>query len=165
MMHKQIPDYEGFYDIYEDGRIYSHNSNKFMKLTKTVDGYYSISLSKTGKKKQHKHHRLMMITFKPIKDPDRFVVNHINGNKLDNSLSNLEWCTVEENNNHAIENKLNRGKNKLSDEQVVEIKKHIKSLQPNTIRYISLQIAPLYNISPRTVESIIINRRWNHIHI
>lgn len=164
-MHKQIPGYEGFYDMYEDGRIYSHNTNKFMKLTKTACGYYSISLSKIGKKKQHKHHRLMMMTFKPINDPDRFVVNHINGNKLDNSLSNLEWCTVEENNNHAIENKLNRGKNKLSDEQVVAIKKHIKSLQPNTIKYISLQIAPLYNISPRTVESIIINRRWNHIHI
>ena len=163
-MYKDIPGYEGIYSINEDGHIYSVYTNKIMKLTMNR-GYLVVALSLNGIRKQHKHHRLIMQSFRPISNSNELVVNHINGVRSDNRLENLEWCSVDYNNQHAIENKLNRGKNKLTDEQVIEIKKKISELQPNTIRFISNKICDLYGVSPRTIESIVTNKRWSHIHI
>ncbi len=92
-------------------------------------------------------------------------IDHINENKNDNRIENLEWCTNRENVEHALKTKLNRGNNKLNDNQVIQIKKEIELLKPNTIRSISEQIAPKYNVSPRTIESIICGTRWSHKHI
>jgi hypothetical protein len=159
-----IKGYEGLYSIDENGRVLSLRSNKSMKVTMNR-GYLVVSLSKDGTKRQYKHHRLIMDAFRPIENSSDFVVNHINGIKDDNRLENLEWCTVEQNNSHAIDTGLNRGKNKLTDEQVFDIKKRIKELQPNTIRFISNKICTEYKVSPRTIESIIVNKRWSNIHI
>ena len=164
MICRDIPGYEGLYTIREDGLIYSIKSKKIMKTTLNR-GYLVISLCKDSIRKQYKHHRLLMLTFLPNINHDELVINHINGIRDDNRLENLEWCSVEQNNNHAIENGLNRGKNKLDDKQVIQIKKMIKELEPGTIRSISSKISKHFDVSPRTIESIIVNKRWSHIHI
>jgi len=133
MNKKQIKGFEGIYEIYEDGRIYSYHTNKFMKNIKSKHGYLVISLSKNGVRKQYKLHRLLMSNFNPIDNENEYVINHINGKKDDNRFENLEWCSVQENNDHAIKNGVNRGKNKLKEHQVIQIKKELKCLQPNTI--------------------------------
>ena len=108
-----IPDYEGLYSITKDGQIWSHpKSNKYVKhlkgawLKKTVDnGYEYVSLHKDKKQKKIAVHRLVCLSFfghNPIKRH----VNHINGNKQDNSIKNLEWCTPRENCQHAWDNGL-----------------------------------------------------------
>lgn len=53
-------------------------------------------------------HRLVLSTFSPINDMEQFDVNHINGDKLDNRLENLEWCTRSENIQHSYKNGLQR---------------------------------------------------------
>ena len=70
--------------------------------------YYIRDLS-TGKRKDFKGHRLVAEYF--IDNPNNYpIVNHIDGNKANNHIENLEWCTHSQNNIHAYKNGLNRSK-------------------------------------------------------
>ena len=70
--------------------------------------YYIRDLS-TGKRKDFKGHRLVAEYF--IDNPNNYpIVNHIDGNKANNHIENLEWCTHSQNNIHAYKNGLNKSK-------------------------------------------------------
>lgn len=67
-------------------------------------GYYTYKLY-TGTKPKYKTilvHRLVMMTFNPIENPEKYTINHINMNVADNNIYNLEWCSQEENNQEKI---------------------------------------------------------------
>ncbi|MDN8875546.1 HNH endonuclease, partial [Staphylococcus aureus] len=64
---------------------------------------------KNGQMKQHRIHRLIMLTF-TNKPQDKNVINHIDGDKTNNTLDNLEWCTARENTIHAYRTGLAKGK-------------------------------------------------------
>lgn len=68
------------------------------------DGYIVFRIAVNGVRKHLRAHRLMANTW--LGEHEDLVVNHIDGNKQNNSLDNLEWCTVEENNKHAIKSGL-----------------------------------------------------------
>lgn len=68
-----------------------------------------VCLCKNGKKRQFTIHRLVAFMFIPNPENKPFI-NHINGKKDDPSIKNLEWCTYEENNQHAFKAGLNRGR-------------------------------------------------------
>lgn len=77
-------------------------------------GYARVRLAmKDGSSKSLLVHRLVMLTFDPIENPDLFQVNHKHGVKLDNRYGELEWCTPQENVQHAIRTGLmnNSGEN------------------------------------------------------
>ena len=84
-------------------------------VTKSVwvskSGYRCVDIYENGKAHKHYIHRLLAETFIPNPENKR-TVNHKNGNKLDNRLSNLEWNTDSENISHAYANGLNRATNK-----------------------------------------------------
>lgn len=93
------------YDITEDGKVWSHYSNRFLKMavsTKHHDKYGKYMLSQNGKQRFITAHRLVAFSYldKPI---GRDYVNHIDGDIYNNHVSNLEWVTALENNNHSIE--------------------------------------------------------------
>ena len=118
---KDIKGYEGLYKISNFGRIIRLQYIRRNILTKRVSiyklhfikpilqkGYLSCSLSKNGVIKRFRLHRLIAINFIP--NPNGYkVVNHIDGNKINNSLKNLEWCTIADNNRHAYRTGLNKG--------------------------------------------------------
>lgn len=87
------------------GRVYNFKTNKILK-TGTRNGYGSVELFNNGKSKRINIHRLVGRYFVPGED-DNLVINHIDGNKLNNHDSNLEWCTCGDNNRHAIKTGLN----------------------------------------------------------
>lgn len=94
-MEKHI--FNNNYIIYSDGRIYSNISNKFLKPQINSRGYYIITLCR----KIYQFHRIIAENFIP--NPNNFSdINHINGNKTDNNLENLEWCNRRYNRNHFL---------------------------------------------------------------
>ena len=95
---------DGIYDYYQIsnfGRVYHNYLKIFMKYGKSKDGYYSVGLSTIHGTKQMRVHRLVLIAFKDIPNRDQYQVNHINGDKSCNYLSNLEWVTPSDNMLHA----------------------------------------------------------------
>ena len=96
---KDIKDYEGLYAITRDGRVWSYRSNKFLK-PRLVRGYHQVILCKEGKGKTYYIHRLVAKVFIPNPD-NKPQVNHLDENKLNNSVSNLEWATAKENSNYG----------------------------------------------------------------
>ena len=98
---KAIQGYEGMYEITEDGRVYSHHIKRFRKAHIQNSGYFLIWLYKDNVDKAFLVHRLVAIAY--VSNPDnKEFVNHIDGNKLNNCKSNLEWVTKSENALHAI---------------------------------------------------------------
>lgn len=112
-MKKEIEGYNGNYLIYDDGRVFSVNTGKFMRLNKHYKtGYLSVSLSKNDVKKRLSVHRLVALHFIPNSCNLKNEINHINGIKTDNRIENLEWCTRSENCIHSIKNGLKKPVNK-----------------------------------------------------
>lgn len=86
-----IKNYEN-YLIDTEGNVYNITTNKILKGSIGEHGYKYYRLSKKGKKKMFYAHRLVAETF--LSNPHNFnIVNHIDGNKLNNNITNLEWTT------------------------------------------------------------------------
>ena len=131
-------------------------------------GYCYVGLRKNGTKATFALHQLVAQVFIPNPDNKR-TVNHIDGNKLNNSVTNLEWSTYSENLEHAYKTGLRRAvksgevacknyRRKLTEQQVKEIKRLIaaKSL---TLK----QIANQYDVGRSTIGSIKSGRSWSYI--
>ena len=69
-------------------------------------GYMLVRTRENNKTCYHQVHRAVLSTFCPLLDDSNYQVNHIDGNKSNNNLSNLEWCTCKDNIHHAIQHKL-----------------------------------------------------------
>lgn len=112
---KTIKDYDGMYEISSLGEIRSTNrfvksitgrtrfvAGRIIKPKRNKDGYLFVTLSKNGAIKNQYIHRLSAETFIPNTE-NKPQVNHINGDKTDNNVNNLEWATVSENMKHAYQ--------------------------------------------------------------
>jgi hypothetical protein len=108
------------YKITPDGNIYSKRSNRAMIQQTNANGYKWIQLCVNNKKKNFYIHQLVAQHF--IENPDKKqIVNHIDGNKTNNNVDNLEWVTHSENLIHYhtfLKDKPRKSKNSSSDEEV-----------------------------------------------
>ena len=100
---KDIEGYEGIYQISSHGRVRSFKNGKIKIMKPRINdkGYNTACLRKDGKSKYKLVHRLVAEAFIPNNDGKPYV-NHIDGNKLNNNINNLEWVTPSENTLHAI---------------------------------------------------------------
>lgn len=133
---KDVIGYEGLYQVSNQGRVRSldrnikvkikHNNKalkkgKILKIQKGKSGYIIVALCKDGKVKHYRVHRLVAAAF--IDNPEnKPYVNHINGDKTDNRVENLEFCTQSENVLHSYKIKL-RIINEEQKERIREIGK------------------------------------------
>lgn len=104
---RDIVGYEGLYKVSNFGRVLSLPKNRFKStrlraLVSDKNGYKEVGLSKDKKVSTKKVHRLVAEAFIP-KVEGKNLINHKNGQKDDNRVENLEWCTLQENATHAKE--------------------------------------------------------------
>lgn len=92
------------YEISKSGKIRNLKNGRILKPCVDKDGYLVHCLSEKGKSKTVFLHRIIAITF--IDNPEnKPCINHIDENKLNNDINNLEWCTVKENITHGTRTK------------------------------------------------------------
>ena len=159
---KWISGYEGLYQVSNYGRIKTfprHSRYKEIMIRRPAlgtGGYLQVGLHKNGISKTFDIHRLVAQTFipNPLNLPE---VNHKFGNKFDNCVENLYWCTDEENTHHAVETGLiksgaDRNEAKLTAEQVRWIRENYKPYDPN---FGASALARKFNVSPRTIRRVV----------
>ena len=142
LIWKKIEGYN--YEISTDGDVRNYKTKKVLKLGLDSRGYYrvSFSLGKAGTPKIAFPHRLVAEAF--IYNPEnKSQVNHIDGNKLNNEIGNLEWVTPKENIIHAIETGL------IEDIQVLSNIANKASLVVNSkkVRTINIETGETRNYS------------------
>ena len=117
---KDLVGFEGLYKVGSDGVLYSVRNGRLTRLVGGTDGNYRHhSLRKDGKQYQRTLHSLVAKTFIP--NPEgKAEVNHIDGDKMNNRVDNLEWVTRSENAKHAYDN----GLIKISDEHLHTMRKN-----------------------------------------
>lgn len=94
-----IEGYEGRYRVTRDGKVWSTRRGAF--LAPYLSRYLLVVLCKDGKSKTHRVHRLVASAYlRPVAGKN--VVNHKDGDKTNNAVENLEWVTMDENKNHAV---------------------------------------------------------------
>lgn len=168
-MFKDIPDFEGSYQVSDTGQVVRVGSGKGVKagrtltLSKHKQGYLVASLWKDNKQKNVLVHRLVASAF--IGEiPVAHEINHKNGIKTDNRVENLEIVDRQANIDHAVSTGLIRNKgelnamSKLTAKQVAEIK----------ARYIPYNrgykvLAKEYGVSPELIRNIITRGAWSHV--
>jgi len=156
---KEYPDYA----INEYGVVIFIATRRILRQALNQKGYPSVCLSNKQTKTVH---RLVAITFIPntYNKPE---VNHIDGIKINNFKSNLEWNTTKENIEHKRINCLgktnkakqaaigvNNSQSKLTEKQVLSIRQSTKSLT---------DLALEYNVSTSNIHAILTRRSWKHI--
>jgi hypothetical protein len=173
---KPVSGYDGYYEVSSNGRVRSLDRiidhplvqvrhGKMLKQTPNHKGYMRVSLNKNGNKKQEFVHKLVAQSFiyNIKRNPQ---INHIDGNKLNNNVENLEWCTNKENCQHAAKLKLRspiKGSSHhntvLSEEQVIDLKQKRKE------GWSYLRLMSFFNITKNNVASICTGRTWKHLNI
>lgn len=172
-MWKTIPDYNGLYEASDDGHIrsvtrkitsctgqeYMHHG-KELKPDVLKNGYSIVHLMKDGSRKARYIHRLVAETFLPNEE-NLPTVNHIDGDKKNCSVQNLEWSSYSSNNQHAYDTGLKpRGEGfynaKLCEDDVREIRRNGKCETYKTI-------GDRYHVSPATIRDVLLNKTWRNI--
>lgn len=164
---KDIDGYEGSYQISNLGRIKSLIRKGVTKETILISsisthGYYQITLSLKKKSKTFRIHRLIAKSFIP-NIMNKREINHIDGNKLNNHVSNLEWCTRSENISHAFKTGLSKISTAQKESIANNMRKRIGDKNPKSKKVIDLatgiiygsavDAAKIFNIKPSTLIS------------
>lgn len=100
---KDIKGYEGLYQVSNLGRVKRVRTDRLLKGYKLTGGYLGVNLYKNSVGSTNKIHRLVAQAFIPNPE-NKPQVNHIDEDKTNNVVSNLEWMTATENNNHGTRN-------------------------------------------------------------
>lgn len=159
---KTIPDHPK-YQVSEDGYVYNTVTNRRLRLEETNRGYFRVTLSTNGKTQRISIHRLVATIYLPNPENKDFV-NHKDGNKSNNSVSNLEWATQSENQKHAyvagLQKRTPGWESPLADltrEQVEDIR---KCYVPRKIT--QQQLADKHGVSRETVKDALRGKTYKN---
>jgi DNA-binding XRE family transcriptional regulator len=141
--------YKENYIVTSEGEIYNKKTGRKLKFDKSSK-YYRVQLGKYNKKESV--HRIVASLFIP-NTQNKPCVNHINGNRLDNRVNNLEWCTHSENEIHSRDvlkkqyaNGFDLPQTKISKEESLKIKELFE-----TGEYTKAKLGRMFNVSRKAI--------------
>jgi hypothetical protein len=147
------------YEISESCIIRDKRNGRIKSQYIGSTGYYMVSISTKNKTNPYRAHRLLMQTFVP--NPNGYKeVNHIDGNKLNNDLKNLEWCDHKQNMSHAFKAGLannsgeKNGMAKLRDADIPVIRQFLEN---GLSQY---KIAKMFNVSRSAIMNLKNRSKW-----
>lgn len=157
---KDIPSYEGYYQVSSLGRIRSIGRiKKILRFIVEKKGYLAVSLCVSYQRKIFTVHRIVANVFipNPLGLSD---VNHKNGNKKDNSLNNLEWLSHKDNVRHAMETGITNyiHRSKLTEDDVLNIDRLYFVEKWNM-----QDISKMYGMEVRSIRNILKRKIWKHV--
>lgn len=165
---KDVPGFQGKYQVSNHGRLISIKSGMILKSSPQSRGYYNHVFTSSGSKpKSFLIHRLVAELF--IDNPNNLPeVNHLDFNKANNHHSNLEWVTGKENKRHAIVNDRFGAKQKM-----LGSKNHRSKLKEEDVKVIkslkgvmkSNQLAKQFDVSTTTINTIWRDKVWKHVQL
>lgn len=176
-MRKPIKDLENLYEIDDMGRVYALprwmntpttkylSKEHVLKPYKNCWGYLLVDMRKNGKRYLKCVHRLVAEAFIP--NPEgKTQVNHINGDKSDNRVENLEWCTCSENQYHAFRIGLkpknwNHPFSKFTKSDILYIR---GNYQPYSKDFGIHALARKFGVSDSTIQQIVHNKTYKDIN-
>ncbi len=158
---KQIPGFEGLYDVSSDGDVFSFKTSKLLKVCIGSAGYPQVDLCRQGKRRTYAIHQLVAAAFIGGR-PDGMVVCHNDGDKMNNRPENLRIDSQTENNRDKITHGTiaageKNSKAKLTADSVIEIRR----LAASGISHRA--IAGQFGVSRPAISHIVRGDTWKHI--
>jgi hypothetical protein len=156
---RPVPGCEGYF-INREGEVYCIRK---MSVHRSVsDGYMRLGIRKNGKLFRKALHHLLAITFLPPRKRGQILVRHLDGNQINNAVSNLAWGTHAENSADSVKHGTSsRGekntKAKLTEQAVIEIRAADKS------RGWTKRLARRYGVGVEAIAAAASGRNWKHI--
>lgn len=154
-----------YYLVNTESEVFSLFSRKILSQSLNHSGYHVVSLNTIdGRRIQRKVHRLSMMTFNYFPGCEYLQVNHKDGNKDNNNISNLEWSLPKNNVEHAINNNLRKDwryenpQAKITSDDAIKIKDLIIQGYDNS--YI---LSAIPNANDSIIYSIIHENTWRHL--
>ena len=167
MKWKPVVEFNG-YKVSDTGLIWSDKKNDYLTPWKHQCGYLCVDFSENGKTYHRRVHRVVLESFVGKSPKGKNDCNHIDGNKANNNVDNLKWCTRSENLKHAYDMGLKvalkgieHKSSKMNEKQIKQIlkdKEHKRKYSDVYNEYKDI-------ISLNTFNCIWTRKTWKHIQI
>jgi len=167
--YKDVPGYEDIFSISVDGEVFSKRTKRVLKTCIGKTGYRIISTKIGGRKgvnKCLKIHRLVAMTY--IDNPEsKPIVNHKDGDKLNNNVNNLEWNTGSQNIKHAYDNGLAKARKGVNSPLSKLSQEHVNFIKDNTVKFCKVNgvrsMAKKFGVHHKMIVEIINGSRYTQI--
>lgn len=156
---KAVPGYEKNYEVSKEGFVRSALSKRILKISLNSHGYPSVILYKNGKGTRKKIHPIVAACFIGPR-PDNLTINHLDGNKLNNRVSNLHYCTHKENMQHASEMGLLRCGERCPQAKLTEDMVRMIRMFPHIP---DRKFAKMFGVVRSVISDVKHYRIWKHV--
>lgn len=159
-----IVEFGEYYEVSDLGCVRSFRSNKILKHSKHPKGYLKVKFSLNGKEKSYQVHRLVALAFIPNVE-NKPQVNHKDSVRDNNKLSNLEWVTNSENQQHSIKKGLSRkqiGEDRPASKLTEDDVRKIRSIYDKGV-VSQRKLAKTFGVTQGTIKDIVNMNTWKHV--